>query len=73
MHASVKSLIRGNFYQSDNGMVPGFSVPRNLIAKNPFTSLLLCSRLPPSVTDTDVSALSWCQLVTIEVTISLSI
>lgn len=73
MHASAKNLIKGNFYQSGNGMVPVFSVPRNLIAENPCTSLLLCSCLPPSVTDTDMSALSWCQLLTIEVTISLSI
>ncbi|XP_061361617.1 uncharacterized protein LOC133305413 isoform X2 [Gastrolobium bilobum] len=54
------------FIQSDNGMVPVFSVPRNLIAENPFTSLLLCSCLPSSVIDTDMSALSWCQLLTIE-------
>lgn len=66
-----KSLISCIFYQSDNGMVPVFSVPRNLIAENPFTSLLLCSCLPSSGTDTDMSALSWCQLLTIEVTISL--
>ncbi|TKY54378.1 Embryogenesis-associated protein EMB8 [Spatholobus suberectus] len=54
------------FIQSDNGMVPVFSVPRNLIAENPFTSLLLCSCFPSSVIDTDMSALSWCQLLTIE-------
>ncbi|CAI8610935.1 unnamed protein product [Vicia faba] len=55
------------FIQSDNGMVPVFSVPRNLIAENPFTSLLLCSCLPSNVMDTETSALSWCQLVTVEV------
>ncbi|CAL0330257.1 unnamed protein product [Lupinus luteus] len=56
------------FIQSDNAMVPVFSVPRNLIAENPFTSLLLSSCLPASVieTDTDMSAISWCQLLTIE-------
>ncbi|KAE9601566.1 putative alcohol O-acetyltransferase [Lupinus albus] len=56
------------FIQSDNVMVPVFSVPRNLIAENPFTSLLLCSCLPASVieTDTDMSAISWCQLLTTE-------
>ncbi|CAK8563935.1 unnamed protein product [Lathyrus sativus] len=54
------------FIQSDNGMVPVFSVPRNLIAENPFTSLLLCSCLPSNVMDTETSALSWCQLVTVE-------
>jgi len=66
---NVKSLTVSNFYQSDNGMVPAFSVPRNLIAENPFTSLLLCSCLSSSVMDTDTSALSWCQLVTAEVAI----
>nr|XP_027192819.1 uncharacterized protein LOC101493992 isoform X2 [Cicer arietinum] len=54
------------FIQSDNGMVPVFSVPRNLIAENPFTSLLLCSCLPSRVMKADTSALSWCQLVTVE-------
>ncbi|XP_058756763.1 uncharacterized protein LOC131629977 isoform X2 [Vicia villosa] len=54
------------FIQSDNGMVPVFSVPRNLIAENPFTSLLLCSCLPSNATDTETSVLSWCQLVTVE-------
>ncbi|MED6156081.1 hypothetical protein PIB30_011543 [Stylosanthes scabra] len=54
------------FIQSDNGMVPAFSVPRDLIAENPYTSLLLCSCLPSSVIDTDRSAMSWCQLLTIE-------
>ncbi|KAI5415340.1 uncharacterized protein LOC127138720 isoform X3 [Lathyrus oleraceus] len=54
------------FIQSDNGMVPVFSVPQNLIAENPFTSLLLCSCLPSNVMDTETSALSWCQLVTVE-------
>ncbi|XP_045813223.1 uncharacterized protein LOC123907154 isoform X3 [Trifolium pratense] len=54
------------FIQSDNGMVPAFSVPRNQIAENPFTSLLLCSCLSSSAMDTNTSALSWCQLVTVE-------
>ncbi|XP_020226332.1 uncharacterized protein LOC109807977 isoform X2 [Cajanus cajan] len=67
--SSTRNMIRDVkipvlFIQSDNGMVPTFSVPRNLIAENPFTSLLLCSCLPSSVTD--MSALSWCQLLTIE-------
>ncbi|XP_068463708.1 uncharacterized protein [Phaseolus vulgaris] len=69
--SSTRNMIRDVkipvlFIQSGNGMVPVFSVPRNLIAENPCTSLLLCSCLPPSVTDTDMSALSWCQLLTIE-------
>ncbi|KAL1371721.1 hypothetical protein AAHE18_01G153200 [Arachis hypogaea] len=53
------------FIQSDNAMIPAFSVPRNLIAENPYTSLLLCSCSPSSVIDTD-TAMSWCQLLTIE-------
>ncbi|KAK7363347.1 hypothetical protein VNO77_05487 [Canavalia gladiata] len=69
--SSTRNMIRDVkipvlFIQSDDGMVPIFSVPRNLIAENPFTSLLLCSCLPSSATDTDMSALSWCQLLTIE-------
>ncbi|KAL5182767.1 Embryogenesis-associated protein EMB8 [Glycine soja] len=69
--SSTRNMIRDVkipvlFIQSDNGMVPVFSVPRNLIAENPFTSLLLCSCLPSSGTDTHMSALSWCQLLTIE-------
>lgn len=69
---TLRSLTNGPFYQSNNGMVPVFSVPRNLIAENPFTSLLLCSCLPSTVIDTDRSALSWCQLLTIEVISLLS-
>ncbi|XP_057420340.1 uncharacterized protein LOC130714462 isoform X2 [Lotus japonicus] len=69
--SSTRNMIRDVkipvlFIQSDNGMAPVFSVPRNLIAENPFTSLLLCSCLPSSAMDTDMSALSWCQLLTIE-------
>ncbi|XP_021804871.1 uncharacterized protein LOC110749150 isoform X1 [Prunus avium] len=54
------------FIQKDNGSAPLFSVPRSLIAENPFTSLLLCSYLPSSVIDGGRFALSWCQHVTIE-------
>ncbi|KAK7265485.1 hypothetical protein RJT34_33105 [Clitoria ternatea] len=69
--SSTRNMIRDVkipvlFIQSDNGMVPMFSVPRNLIAENPFTSLLLCSYLRSSDIDADMSALSWCQLLTIE-------
>ncbi|XP_010261719.1 PREDICTED: uncharacterized protein LOC104600473 isoform X2 [Nelumbo nucifera] len=52
--ASTRQLV-GNvkvpllFIQSDNGTVPVFSTPRNSIAENPFTSLLLCSCLPSSM------------------------
>lgn len=56
-----------SLYQKDNGSAPLFSVPRSLIAENPFTSLLLCSYLPSSVIDGGRFALSWCQHVTIEV------
>lgn len=71
MHKISEVLLWVIFFQSDNGMVPVFSVPRNLIAENPFTSLLLCSRLPSNATDTETSVLSWCQLVTVEVAISI--
>ncbi|XP_028786927.1 uncharacterized protein LOC114742866 isoform X2 [Neltuma alba] len=54
------------FVQSDDGTVPVFSIPRHKIAENPFTSLLLCSCLPSSVIGTDRSAISWCQLLTME-------
>ncbi|XP_043707068.1 uncharacterized protein LOC122656556 isoform X2 [Telopea speciosissima] len=53
------------FIQSDDGMVPVFSIPRSSIAENPFTSLLLCSCLP-TTTRSDISALSWCQHLAIE-------
>ncbi|KAM1587503.1 hypothetical protein ACFX1X_026982 [Malus domestica] len=54
------------FIQKNDGSAPLFSVPRSLIAENPFTSLLLCSYLPSSVMDGGRSAVSWCQHVTIE-------
>ncbi|XP_042508424.1 uncharacterized protein LOC122084328 isoform X2 [Macadamia integrifolia] len=53
------------FIQSDDGMVPIFSIPRSSVAENPFTSLLLCSCLP-STTRSDISAISWCQHLAIE-------
>lgn len=55
------------FIQSDDGTVPLFSIPRSSIAKNPFTSLLLCSNSPLSLTANGRSAMSWCQNLTIEV------
>ncbi|KAF6174309.1 hypothetical protein GIB67_040802 [Kingdonia uniflora] len=51
---------------SDSGTVPPFSIPRSEIAKNPFTSLLLCSCLPPHVITDEISASSWCQHISIE-------
>lgn len=48
-------------------MVPLFSIPRGLIAENPFTSLLLCSCMPSTVVASGTSVISWCQQLTIEV------
>lgn len=46
-----------------------YSVPRSSIAENPYTSLLLCSYFPHNETTNSRSTLSWCQHLTIEVTI----
>uniref|UniRef100_A0A6N2L9U4 AB hydrolase-1 domain-containing protein n=1 Tax=Salix viminalis TaxID=40686 RepID=A0A6N2L9U4_SALVM len=54
------------FIQSDDGTVPLFSIPRSLIAENPFTSLLLCSCVPSSAVKSGRAAVSWCQNLTIE-------
>ncbi|EEF46214.1 conserved hypothetical protein [Ricinus communis] len=54
------------FLQNDDGTVPLFSMPRSLIAENPFTSLLLCSCVPSSVIASDRAAVSWCQNLTTE-------
>ncbi|KAJ6742632.1 ALPHA/BETA-HYDROLASES SUPERFAMILY PROTEIN [Salix viminalis] len=54
------------FIQSDDGTVPLFSIPRSLIAENPFTSLLLCSSVPSSAVKSGRAAVSWCQNLTIE-------
>ncbi|KAJ9687863.1 hypothetical protein PVL29_013878 [Vitis rotundifolia] len=54
------------FIQNDDGTTPLFSIPRSLIAENPFTSLLLCSCSPTTVILSGRSAISWCQNVTIE-------
>ncbi|CAK7352308.1 unnamed protein product [Dovyalis caffra] len=54
------------FIQSDDGTVPLFSIPRSLIAENPFTSLLLCSYMPSSAVESGRAAVSWCQNLTIE-------
>lgn len=53
--------------QSDDGTVPLFSIPRTLIAENPFTSLLLCSCLPSTITTSQRSSILWCQHLAIEV------
>lgn len=54
------------FIQNDDGVVPLFSIPRSLIAQNPFTSLLLCSCKPSSVVESGDSVVSWCQHLTME-------
>ncbi|XP_057506900.1 uncharacterized protein LOC130790052 isoform X1 [Actinidia eriantha] len=54
------------FIQIDDGMVPLYSIPRSLIAENPFTSLLLCSCLPSKVIKSGRYATYWCQHLTIE-------
>ncbi|XP_028069999.1 uncharacterized protein LOC114272477 isoform X1 [Camellia sinensis] len=54
------------FIQNDDGTVPLFSIPRSLIAENPFTSLLLCSCSPSRVIASERSAISWYQHLTIE-------
>ncbi|KAG2717836.1 hypothetical protein I3760_03G192700 [Carya illinoinensis] len=55
------------YIQNDDGTVPLLSIPRDLIAENPFTSLLFCSSMPSSIVASSKSALSWCQHLTIEV------
>ncbi|KAK9989818.1 hypothetical protein SO802_030057 [Lithocarpus litseifolius] len=54
------------FIQNDDGTVPLFSIPRGLIAENPFTSLLLCSCMPSTVVAGGTSVISWYQQLTIE-------
>ncbi|XP_068657950.1 uncharacterized protein [Aristolochia californica] len=54
------------FIQSDDGTVPLFSVPRSSISENPFTSLLLCSCLPPNTVTRERSAAQWCLNLVIE-------
>ncbi|KAI0499287.1 hypothetical protein KFK09_020190 [Dendrobium nobile] len=54
------------FMQSDDGTVPLFSIPRNSIAENPFTSLLLCSCSHSTINRGDQSALLWSQQLAIE-------
>ncbi|ERN05508.1 uncharacterized protein LOC18433688 [Amborella trichopoda] len=62
------------FIQSDEGIVPLFSVPRNEIASNPFTSLLLCSSFPSSKgTYKEKSTRPWCQNFVIEWLLSVEL
>lgn len=54
------------FIQSDDGTVPLFSIPRNSITNNPFTSLLLCSCSHSSINRGARSAILWSQQLAIE-------
>ncbi|KAL8040167.1 hypothetical protein ABFX02_10G080600 [Erythranthe guttata] len=54
------------FIQNDDGKFPLFSIPRSLIAENPYTSLLLCSYSPSSRIMDDRFTFSWCQHLTLE-------
>ncbi|KAG6428532.1 hypothetical protein SASPL_112784 [Salvia splendens] len=54
------------FIQNDDIKAPYFSIPRSLIAKNPYTSLLLCSYKPSSKIMNDRSTFSWCQHLALE-------
>ncbi|XP_020592919.1 uncharacterized protein LOC110033328 [Phalaenopsis equestris] len=54
------------FIQGDDGAVPLFSIPRNSITDNPFTSLLLCSSSHSTIRRGDRSALLWSQQLAIE-------
>lgn len=53
------------FIHNDDGGAPLFSIPRCLIAENPFTSLLLCS-CSSSVAASGKPAINWCHHLTIE-------
>lgn len=52
-------------YQDD--VMPSFSIPRGLIAENPYTSLLTCSLQSKDKSYTGTSAVSWCQHLVVEV------
>lgn len=54
------------FIQNDDGKVSFFSIPRSLIAENPYTSLLLCSYNPSSKIVEDRLTFSWCQHLILE-------
>ncbi|KAK6944693.1 Type II CAAX prenyl endopeptidase Rce1-like [Dillenia turbinata] len=61
-----KSSTREAVGNNDGGAAPLFSIPRSLIAENPYTSLLLCSCLTSSAGASCRSAIHWCQYLTIE-------
>ncbi|KAL1547864.1 hypothetical protein AAHA92_16171 [Salvia divinorum] len=54
------------FIQNNDIKAPFFSIPRSLIAENPYTSLLLCSYKPSWKIMNDKSTLSWCQHLALE-------
>ncbi|KAL8102744.1 uncharacterized protein LOC141678758 isoform X2 [Apium graveolens] len=54
------------FIQNDDGTAPIFSIPRSSIAENPYTSLLLCSSPPSSITTGGRSIMYWCRRITVE-------
>ncbi|XP_051131125.1 uncharacterized protein LOC127251464 isoform X2 [Andrographis paniculata] len=53
------------FIQNDDSKVPLFSIPRSMIAENPFTSLLLCSHSSRNSMGSRLR-FSWCQSLTLE-------
>ncbi|KAI3985246.1 hypothetical protein MKX01_039491, partial [Papaver californicum] len=59
----LKEILKSN--KTDYGTAPPFSIPRSAIAENPFTSVLLLSRLPSGMIN-EGSALSWSQGLVIE-------
>ncbi|XP_057767762.1 uncharacterized protein LOC130988029 [Salvia miltiorrhiza] len=54
------------FIQNDDTKVPFFSIPRSLIAENPYTSLLLCSYKPSRKIMNERQTFSWCQHLALE-------
>lgn len=54
------------FIQSVDNTVSALSVSRSSIAENPFTSLLLCSCLPSTISRSKRFAIHWCQHIAIE-------
>ncbi|CAI9286177.1 unnamed protein product [Lactuca saligna] len=52
------------FIQDD--VMPSFSIPRGLLAENPYTSLLTCSLQSKDKSYTGTSSVSWCQHLVVE-------
>ncbi|KAL4589374.1 hypothetical protein LXL04_002280 [Taraxacum kok-saghyz] len=49
-----------------NDAVPYFSIPRGLIAENPYTSLLTCTFQSNDKNNTGISSVLWCQHLVVE-------